>query len=86
MSVVTYLESGLLVNGLLLLGAIPFLLLNFIENVHSDTELVSQPIDPEPLRTNNSTDKLPVNLKFCRLKYYARVNGIHKAKNLNPLT
>lgn len=67
--VVTHLDFALLVHGLLLLGTVLLLLpfLNFIEKVHSDTELVSQPVNTDSLRTNNSTDIFPIDLKFRRL-------------------
>lgn len=69
--VVTHLDFGLLVHGLLPLGTVLLLFLNLIGKVHSDTELVSQSVNTNTLRTNNSTDIFPVDLKFRRLKYCA---------------
>jgi len=72
---VTDLEFGLLVNGFLLLGGVLLLLLNRVRNIHSDTKLVSQPVDTDSMRTDNSTDIFPVYLKFCKLKHCARINN-----------
>lgn len=69
--IVTDLKFGLLVKGLLLLGTVLVLVLNLIVKVHFDTKLVSQLVNTNSLRTNNSTDIFPVDFKFCKLKYRA---------------
>lgn len=63
----TDLNFGLLVNGFLLLGAVSLLLLDLVGNVHSDAELVSQLVNTDPLRANNSTNIFPIDLKLCEL-------------------
>jgi hypothetical protein len=83
---VTDLDFGLLMNGLLLLGTVLLLLLNPVENIHSDTKLVSQPLDTDSLRTNDSTDMFLVNLKFRKLKHCAQINNNNKDHMVTSLT
>lgn len=63
-----YLDSGLLLNSLLLFTGLFLFLVNIIRNVDFDTELVTKPVDTSPLRTNNPAYVLPVDLEFCRLR------------------
>lgn len=84
--VLTDLDFGLLVNGLLLLRTVLLLLRNLVGKIHSDTKLVSQLLDTDSLRTNDSTDIFFVDIKFRRLKHYVQINNKANMEGLDSLT